>query len=225
LDKSDITLAIKTNPILSGCISIVQEAHPELVGILPVTTVVEQMEASVKVTIVFEVKGQKERVVVVKKQDSATATIIEDVAILPIVIKPITSVVKTNVTTGLVTKISNDLATVAEYLTTITQLINDIKIKVPTLNTEQIEYIQTTEMTSANQITVISETNGVTVKVDFTVNKITGKINVIDVIEKPAVPITCLPPVIQPEIEVLPEDYEEPVIVGCIGAVIEGSGY
>jgi len=75
---------------------------------------------------------------------------------------------------------------------------------VPYFNTEQIEYIETTEMTSGNQITIISETSGETVEVDFTVST-AGEINVIDVIEEPAKPIVCVKPAPQPIIEVLPQ--------------------
>jgi hypothetical protein len=152
------------------------------------------MENSIKTTFVFEVQGKLERIVTIQNQQSTTVTIIED-AFIVATIKPVTSIVKVDVQTGLTVKISNDISIVQQYQSNIQQIINDIKIKVPSFTTEQIEYIQTTELSHTSEIIIISESSGVTVQVEVSVNS-KGQINIIDVIETPIKPIGCIKPIV-----------------------------
>lgn len=171
LGQGDLQVAIVSNPVISEIITLIHEGHPELVAIQPVTTVIEEMETTIKMTVVFMVDGKKQRIVVIKNGNEEKPVIIEEIVTLPVEIKPITSIVKIDPATGIQTQISNDLTVFTTYISNIQQIINDVKIKVPSLNTEQIEYIESTQLSNGNSVIVISESNGVTVEVDFTINQ------------------------------------------------------
>ena len=55
---------VSTNPNLQTIVQTITQSNPSLVGITPVNTIVQELPQNDKVTMVYDVKGQKERVVV-----------------------------------------------------------------------------------------------------------------------------------------------------------------
>jgi len=193
---------IKTNVQVSTSITYIRRQNPVLAQIQPTTTVIEDFPENTVVSAIYEVNGQKERVVTIVNKVTQEVTVVEDVKITQ-EIKG-TTLITNKQDDGKVVVVSNDVETIAVVNPQVRPAIVTIKEQFPEIQVEKIKTIEATEMTQTSEIKIIAQTEKkITEQISVSIVKETGEVRVTDV-QVISLEQTIVMPKPLPIIEVLP---------------------
>ena len=125
-----------------------------MTNLTPENTIVEDLHKAKKVTLVYDVNGNKERIVAVYNPKEKKTNIVEKIN-LPKKIQPYRTVVKID-SHGKKAKITNDISVVRKEDENFDRIIEEIKHTYPFINDGTINGIQTQTQSAANIYTIMT---------------------------------------------------------------------
>lgn len=213
--KHNFEITVTRDVTLQTVVDFVKVQNPVLIDETPISTVVETHGQIRKVTMVFEVRKQKERVVTIYNPNLENpTTIIEDIKIEDI--SPVSVTTSTN-SAGQTVVISNSVQEIRKVTAQVDTAITTISQTYGEVNIGDIESVETSQLTGSTDFTFVIRTqSGMTQQISASVISSTGTVVITD---SQVLPVnnTVIKPVPLPIVTIGPETPIATEIVEVIG--------